>query len=128
VKRHLFFLAVFLSLTILIATAAVLRGYASLQEVSIGLLLALALSALLWQKIGRGRKSTAASTENGSWALIWLLVPFSATAAVALVQSIHRGWDIGDTIGASFFALFAGLSIYEFLRRRKKIDSSTSPK
>ncbi len=124
-KKHLFFLIACLSLAILFATFSVLRGFACLQEVSVGLLMALAVSAFLWQKIGRRPTGSPDREGTGGTAVVWLLVPFVATAAVALIQSLHQKWDIGDTIGASFFVLFASLSLYEILRRRKKTDGGT---
>jgi cbb3-type cytochrome oxidase subunit 3 len=57
-------------------------------------------------------------------ALIWLLVPFTATAVVAFIQALREGWDIGDTIGLTFFAIFATASIYEILRRKRRKDST----
>lgn len=127
-KKHLFFLIACLSLAILIATFTVLHGFANLQEVSVGLLTALAVSGFLWQRIDRRPNGAPNREKTGGTAVIWLLVPFVATAAVALIQSLHQQWDIGDTIGTSFFVLFASLSIYEILRRRKKTDGATRPK
>jgi hypothetical protein len=58
--------------------------------------------------------------DKTSRALIWLLVAFTATATLAVVQAMHEGWNIGDTIGLGFFTVLAALSIYEALRRRRR--------
>ena len=123
-KKQLLFLFAFTSLAILIATLAVVRGYASLEAVSLTLVAAFALAAglLLWWNRKR-KEAPLSGTGNRKFAFLWLLAPFAASAVVALIQSMHEKWDIGDTIGVSFFALFAGLSIYETMRRSRSKDA-----
>jgi hypothetical protein len=124
-KKHLFFLFAFPRIAILIATLAVVRGYASLEAVAFTLMAVFASSAGLsfWWNMNRKQDARTADRKNGRSALLWLLAPFTASAVVALIQSIHEKWDIGDTIGISFLILFAGLSIYEIIRRTRNKDA-----
>jgi nitrate reductase gamma subunit len=124
-KKQLFFLFAFTSVAILIATLAVVRGYASLEAVSFALVAVFGLASglLLWWNRNRKQEAHTSATGNRKFAFLWLLAPFTASAVVALIQSMHEKWDIGDTIGASFFVLFASLSIYETIRRSRSKDA-----
>jgi hypothetical protein len=121
-KQQLFFLVVFASMANLLAVLAVMRNYASLETVSIILIATFASGSglLVWWNNKRIPKVRSKESGKPSRALIWLLVLFTVTAVVAVIQSMQEKWDIGDTIGLSFFILFAVLSIYETLRRRQK--------
>jgi hypothetical protein len=121
VGKPLPYLIAFICMAIFVASFAVIRGFASLQEVSLTLV-AVSVSAaglyLQWKR-SRSTEVNSVNTGNTKRALIWLLGLFTLSASVALVRSIHEGWDIGDTIGLGFFLVFACLSIYELLRRTK---------
>jgi CDP-diglyceride synthetase len=122
VKKQLFFLFAFTSMAILLAVLAVVRGYASVEAASLTTMAAFASVAglLLWWNSKRRLDARTKESDKTSSALIWLLVFFSASAVVAVIQAMREKWDIGDTIGLGFFLLFAALSIYEILRRRRR--------
>jgi hypothetical protein len=65
----------------------------------------------------------AQGSDKTGKALIWLLALFTASAVVAFIQALREGWDIGDTIGLTFFAIFATTSIYEIIQRKRRKDS-----
>lgn len=119
-RQQLLFLFVFTSLAILIAVLAVFRSYTSLETACLALMATFASvsGALLWWN-NRHKSEGSNESSKTSSALIWLLVPFTFSAVVAVIQVMHEKWDIGDTIGLAFFMLFAALSIYEMLRRRR---------
>jgi hypothetical protein len=125
VKKQLFFIFAFTSTAILLAVLAVVRDYASVEIVSFALMATFASVAglLLWWNSKRNLGGRTQGSDKTSSALIWLLVPFTASAVVAVIQAMHEKWDIGDTIGLAFFMMFAALSIYEILRRRRTKDS-----
>jgi hypothetical protein len=125
VNKQFFSLFGFTSMAILLAVLAVLTKFASVEAVSLTVMAAFASvsGVLLWWN---GRRKLDVRTKNShktNSALIWLLVPFTASAVVAVIQAMHEKWDIGDTIGLSFFVLIAALAIYETLRRRRRNDS-----
>src|ERR1700733_9885555 len=100
------------SIANLLAVVAVVEFSVSVEAAFLGAVAIFAVAAglLLWRN---GRRDVAARVEKSyktSGALIWLLVPFTVTALVAVIQALHERWGVGDTIGASFFGIFAALS------------------
>lgn len=125
VKKQVLSLFAFMSVTILLAVFAVVRGYASTGTVSYALMATYASGAgLFWWSKKRNAGVQAEGSDKTSSSLIWLLASFTASAIVAVVQAIHEKWDIGDTIGLGFFVVFAAMSIYEALHRRRRKNST----
>jgi len=125
VKKHLVFLFVFAIVGNLLGVLAVLRGYASVQIAGSAVMAAFALilTLFLWWSRKRKQEEQSKNGKTNNNAPLWLLGSFAASAYVAIIQAIHEGWGIGDTIGLAFFLLFAGLSIYEAVRRRRSRDA-----
>jgi hypothetical protein len=124
-KKQLLLLLASTSAAILLAVLVVMRGYASLETVSLVILTAFGSVAglLLWWNRKRGQDVRNEKSDKAGFSIIWLLASFAASAIVAIVQAMHEKWDVGDTIGLGFFLLFSSLSIYEFVRRRRKDQS-----
>ena len=124
---HKKFLALFAftSVAILFAVVAVAKLSVSVEVASLAAMATFAAGAglLLWWNSKHHVTTSIEKSKKTNGALIWLLVPFAASAFVAAIEALHEGWDIGDTIGAGFFAVFAILSVYETLRRRRRKDS-----
>lgn len=120
-KRNSVFLFAFAVVENLLAALAVLRGYASVQIAGAAVMVGFALmvTLLMWWGGTQDREEPSKTSKTTKVVPIWLLASFAASACVAIIQGIHEGWDIGDTIGLGFFLLFAGLSVYEAVRKRQ---------
>lgn len=121
-KQQLLFLFVFTSMAILLAVLVVTRGYASVETASFSTMIAFSSVVgllILWNRKHKLEVPTQGPDKTSRRSLVWLLAPFAASAVVAFIQGMHEKWNVGDTIGSGFFLLFASLSIYELLRRKR---------
>jgi hypothetical protein len=118
--KQLVILSAFTTLVMLVAAFALVRGYISVEAACLTIFLAFTCGScfVFWRK-GRRKAGTGISVASKTSGLVWLLLLFSANACIGIIQGIHEGWDVGYTIGLAGFAVFASLSIYEIVRRKR---------
>ena len=78
---------------------------------------------LFWHGAGR-RVAVARGNENKTkGGLKLLFIPFVLGAISALFLALKEGWNVGDTIGACVFVVFAVLVVSELIRRKGNAHS-----
>jgi uncharacterized membrane protein len=125
VKKQWFFLIAFVCIATILVALAIIKGYLPAETGGVAVIVAFALGAgffYSWRSKRKLERLTQASDKTSN-ALIWLLVIFTISAIVGVIQAMQEKWNIGDTIGLTFFILFATSCVYEILRRRRAKDS-----
>ena len=122
-KKQMLFLFAFTSVAILLAVLAAMKGYASIETVSLTIVVAFASVAglLFWWNRKHKVEVRTEGPHKASRSLIWLLAPFTASAIVALIQAMHEKWNVGDTIGLGFFLLFASVLVQTLVERVNRV-------
>jgi cobalamin synthase len=121
-RKSILFLAAFATIAMLIAVLAVVKYSESMTVAFLPVVVVFIMLAvpLVW----RSSKHEYGGTSNRSrTGLKWLFVPFAIGVLGALLMALREGWDVGDTIGAIFFGVFAFLIMFEMRRRRRATDS-----
>jgi uncharacterized membrane protein YfcA len=122
-KKSIFLLGAFTTMAMLLAALVVMR-YGVSMTVAFGsvFIMSMLLSAtLIWRN--RKNKAHGHKDSDKSGRLKWLIVPFAAGAIGAPILASQQAWNVGDTVGAILFGVFALLIGYELLRRRRATHS-----
>ncbi|HET6841445.1 MAG TPA: hypothetical protein VFK06_07125 [Candidatus Angelobacter sp.] len=124
-KKEWLFLIAFMCIALLLVAVAIIRGYLPAETGGVAVIIAFALGAgffYSWISKRKLERRTQGSDKKSN-ALIWLLLAVAIPGVGGIIQALHEKWDSGNTIGLTFFMLFATSCIYEILRRRRTNDT-----